>query len=93
MLPMRPGVGAQQTHDGKRNGTTTLFAARQLATGRSPTAATTGTSTVESRDFLTLVATTHPGVQLHVVCDDATRKHPKVKAWLAKNPWVTMHVT
>ena len=45
ILPLRPGIPEQQTHDYKRNGTTTLFAALSIAPGRSPTAATTRTPT------------------------------------------------
>lgn len=94
MLPMRPGIGAQQTHDDKHNGTTTLFAALQPATGRGTDRCYDRHTHVEPLDFVQLVPTTHPGVQLHVVCDhDATHQHPTVKAWSANNPRVTMHVT
>jgi transposase len=49
---------------------------------------------VEFLDFLKLVAKTYPRVKLHVVADNyATHKHPTVKAWVAKNPRVTMHFT
>jgi len=51
-------------------------------------------SNAEFVDFLGLVATAHPDVELHVVCDNyATHKHPNVKAWLAANPRVSMHFT
>ena len=88
MLPMRPGIGARQTRDDKRNGTTTLFAALQLATGRVTDRCYDRHAHVEFRDFLTLVATTHPGVQLHVVRDNyATHKHSKVKRGWRTTPW------
>ena len=94
ILPMRPGIPAQQTHDYTRNGTTTLFAALQLATGRVTDRCYDRHTHVEFLDFLKLVAKAYPGVQLHVVCDNyGTHKHPKVKAWLTKNPRVTMHFT
>jgi len=94
ILPLRPGIPAQQTHDYKRNGTTTLFAALQVATGEVTDRCYTRHTHAEFLDFLKLVAKTHPRVQLHVVCDNyATHKHPKVKAWLAKNPRVQMHFT
>jgi hypothetical protein len=44
--------------------------------------------------FLKLVANAHPRVPLHVVCDNyATHNHPAVKAWLARNPHITLHFT
>ena len=91
---MRPGIPEQQTHDYKRNGTTTLFAALQIATGQVTDRCYDRHTHVEFLDFLKLVAKTHPRVQLHVVCDNyATHKHPRVKAWLEKHPRVTMHFT
>ena len=94
LLPMRPGMPAQQTHDYKRNGTTTLFAALEIATGQVTDRCYQRHTHAEFLDFLKLVAKTHPRVQLHVVCDNyATHKHPKIKAWLARNPRVTMHFT
>ena len=94
LLPMRPGMPAQQTHDYRRHGTTTLFAALTVATGQVTDRCYDRHTHAEFLDFLKLVATTHPRVELHVVCDNyATHKHPKVKAWLAKNPRVTMHFT
>jgi transposase len=95
MLPLRPGIPARQTHDYKRNGTTTLFAALQVATGRiTADACYPKHRHQEFLQFLKKVAAAHPDVQLHVVCDNyATHKHPKVKAWLAGNPRVTLHFT
>jgi transcriptional regulator with XRE-family HTH domain/transposase len=94
ILPLRPGIPEQQTHDYKRNGTTTLFAALEIATGRITDRCYDRHTHVEFVDFLKLVAKAHPRVQLHVVCDNyATHKHPKVQAWLNKNPRVTMHFT
>jgi len=94
ILPLRPGIPAQQTHDYKRNGTTTLFAALTIATGQVTDRCYDRHTHAEFLDFLKLVARTHPRVPLHVVCDNyATHKHPKVKAWLAKNPRVQLHFT
>jgi transposase len=94
LLPLRPGMPAQQTHDYRRHGTTTLFAALTIATGQVTDRCYDRHTHAEFLDFLKLVAKTHPRVALHVVCDNyATHKHPKVKAWLAKNPRVTMHFT
>lgn len=95
ILPVMPGVPERQTHDYKRNGTTTLFAALEVATGKvSADACYQRHTNAEFVKFLKLVAKAHPRVKLHVIVDNyATHKHPNVKAWLAKNPRVTMHFT
>ena len=91
---MRPGIPAQQTHDYKRNGTTTLFAALNVATGKVTDRCYPRHTHAEFLDFLKLVAKAHPRVPLHVVCDNyATHKHPKVTAWLDRNPRVQLHFT
>ena len=59
-----------------------------------PTPATRVSTNVEFLAFLKLVAKAHPRVRLCVICDNyATHTHPSVKAWLAKNPRVTLHFT
>jgi len=94
ILPMRPGVPEKQTHDYKRNGTTTLFAALEVATGKVTDTCYERHTNVEFLAFLKLVAKAHPRRKLHVVCDNyATHKHPNVQAWLAKNPRITLHFT
>ena len=94
ILPIRPGVPEKQTHDYKRNGTTTLFAALEVATGRVTDRCFDRHTHAEFLTFLTQVAKAYPRVQLHVVADNyATHKHPKVKAWLERNQRVTMHFT
>lgn len=93
--PMSPTHPLQQTHDYKRNGTTTLFAALDVLTGKlSANAFYPKHTNVEFVDFLDQVARAHPGVELHVICDNyATHKHQNVKDWLAGNPRVSMHFT
>jgi hypothetical protein len=95
MLPLRPGLPARQTYDYKRNGTTTLFAALEVATGKiTADACYPRHRHQEFLRFLKKVAAAHPGVQLHVVLDNyGTHKHPAVKAWLKDNPRVTLHFT
>jgi transposase len=95
MLPLRPGLPARQTYDYKRNGTTTLFAALEVATGKiTADACYPRHRHQEFLRFLKKVAAAHPGVQLHVVADNyATHKHPEVRAWLKDNPRVTLHFT
>ena len=94
MLPMRPGQIERQTYDYTRHGTTTLFAALQIATGKVTEACKSHHRHTEFLAFLKQVAKAYPRVQLHVVCDNyATHKHAKVNAWLARNPRIHLHFT
>jgi transposase len=94
ILPIRPGLPEKATHDYLRHGTTSLFAALEVATGKVTDACYDRHTHAEFLDFLKRVAKAYPQVKLHVVADNyATHKHPAVKAWLAKNPRVTMHFT
>jgi len=94
ILPMRAGLPEKATHDYLRHGTTSLFAALEVATGTVTDACYQRHTHAEFVDFLKLVAKAYPRVRLHVVADNyATHKHPKVKNWLAQNPRVTMHFT
>src|SRR6478609_8499945 len=94
ILPLRPGIPEKQTHDYVRHGTTTLFAALEVATGKVTDACMPRHTHAEFLAFLKQVAKAYPRVHLHIVCDNyATHKHPTVKAWLAKHPRITMHFT
>jgi transposase len=94
ILPIMPGVPEKQTHDYIRNGTTTLFAALEVATGRIEQACLPRHRHQEFPRFLRQVAKAYPRVKLHIVVDNyATHKHPKVKAWLMRNPRITLHFT
>lgn len=94
ILPLRPGLAERQTHDYVRHGTTTLFAALEVATGRVVDACLPRHRHQEFLRFLTQVAKAYPRVPLHLVCDNyATHNHPKVRAWLARNPRVQLHFT
>lgn len=94
ILPIRPGVPEKQTHDYKRNGTTSLFAALEVATGKVTQACYEQHTNVEFLAFLKTVAKAYPRQPLHVVCDNyGTHKHPNVRAWLAKHPRVQLHFT
>jgi len=91
ILPLRPGLPEKATHDYLRHGTTTLFAALEIATGKITDACHPRHTHVEFLAFLKQVAKAYPRVRLHIVCDNyATHKHPKVQAWLAKNPRIIM---
>jgi transposase len=95
MLPVRPGLAECRTNDYKRNGTTTLFDALEVATGKI-TADACYSRHQEFLRFLKKVAAAHPGVQLHVVLDNyGTHKHPEVRKWLARpeNKRITLHFT
>jgi transposase len=94
-LPIKKGRCGTMTHDYKRNGTTTLFAALELAEGR-----LIGTCMQRHRHqewikFLKQIdAETPPGLHLHLIVDNyATHKHPKVRAWLKRHPRFHIHFT
>jgi transposase len=94
ILPMRPGLPEKATHDYVRHGTTTLFAALEVATGKVTDACYPQHRHEEFLRFLKHVAKAYPRVKLHIVADNyATHKHPAVQAWLANNPRITMHYT
>jgi transposase len=94
ILPVRPGLPEKATHDDKRNGTTTLFAALEVATGTITDRCYDRHGKAEFLDFLKLVAKTHPRRRLHVVLDNYhTHKHNDINRWLAKHPRITLHFT
>ena len=94
ILPLRPGLPEKATHDYIRHGTTTLFAALEVATGRVTDACYDRHRHEEFLDFLKRVARAYPRRELHVVCDNyRTHKHPDVEDWLARHPRVTLHFT
>ena len=94
VLPLQIGMPEKQTADYVRHGTTTLFAALEVATGKVTDACYPRHRHEEFLRFLKQVAKAYPRVTLHIVCDNyATHKHSAVKAWLARNPRVTLHFT
>src|SRR3954468_2722082 len=93
-LPVRPGSPARRTSDYVRHGTTTLFPALEVATGKVTDACTQRHRHQEFLAFLKQVAAAYPRRQLHVVVDNyATHKHPAVRAWLRRHPRVHLHFT
>jgi DDE superfamily endonuclease len=79
ILPMRPGLPEKATCDYVRHGTTTLFAALEIATGKVTDACYPRHRHEEFLKFLKKVARAYPRAELHVVCDNyATHKHPDV---------------
>ena len=94
-LPLKKGRCETLTHDCKRNGTTSLFAAMNTADG-----SVIGTCMNKHRHqewirFLNLLRKSTPsGKEIHLICDNyATHKHEKVKAWQRRNPRFHFHFT
>ena len=83
------------THDYRRHGTTTLFAALDYLQGKLITRTEERHTHVEWLRFLKQIDRETPkSLELHLIADNyATHKHPKVKAWLAKRPRFNMHFT
>jgi transposase len=93
-LPVRPGSPARRTSDYVRHGTTTLFAALEVATGKVTDACTQRHRHQEFLAFLQQVAAAYPRRELHVVVDNlSTHTHPGVRAWLDRHRRVHMHFT
>lgn len=94
-LPMKPGRAATMTHDYKRNGTTTLFAAMNTLDGTVISRCEQRHRHIEWLTFLRQIDRETPQDKtLHLVCDNyATHKHPNVKEWLAKHPRFHVHFT
>ena len=94
-LPMKPGRAGTMTHDYKRNGTTTLFAAMNTLDGAVISRCEQRHRHIEWLTFLRQSDRETPQDKtLHLVCDNyATHKHPNVKEWLAKHPRFHVHFT
>jgi len=88
MLPMRPGQAARRTHDYKRHGTTSLFAALDIATGRVIGKCFPRHRATEFRRFLDEIEGTVPrNLDVHLVMDNyATHKTPMIRDWLTRRP-------
>ncbi|WP_445364817.1 IS630 family transposase [Microbulbifer sp. ANSA003] len=94
-LPMKSGRAGPLTHDYKRHGTSTLFAALNVFTGEI-IGACKKRHRHRHQEFLSFIknveARTEKDKALHVIVDNyATHKHEKVRNWLKKNPRVIMH--
>ncbi len=81
-----------QSHDYKRHGTTTLFAALEVATGKITATHTKRRRRVEFLGFMDGVVKAHPGRELHVILDNLNT-HKKNEHWLKKHPNVKFHFT
>lgn len=94
-LPMKRGRGETMTHDYKRNGTATLFAALNTNNGEVFGLCMERHRHQEWLRFLRLIdQAMPPEKQLHLICDNyATHKHPKVRRWLARHPRFHVYFT
>jgi transposase len=94
-LPMKKARAATMTHDYKRNGTTTLFAALNVLDGQVIGQCQQRHTHIEWLKFLRQIDRQTPKDKtLHLIADNyATHKHPAVQAWLAKHPRFNMHFT
>ena len=94
-LPMKKGRCGTMTHDYKRNGTTSLFAALNLLEGTVIGECHSRHRHQEFLKFLRRLDKKFPkGLALHIILDNyATHKHPEVKKWLKKHPRFKLHFT
>jgi transposase len=94
-LPLKRGRGETMTHDYKRNGTATLFAALNTLDGQVISLCQDRHRHQEWLKFLRLLDDATPATQqLHLIADNyATHKHPKVQRWLQRHPRFHVHFT
>ena len=95
VLPMMPGMPERRTHDYVRSGTTTLFAALDVASGQVIGSLHRQHRALEFRKFLTKIDTEVPDeLDVHLVCDNlSTHKTPAIMRWLDAHPRFHLHFT
>lgn len=95
LLPMRPGQIERRTHDYTRHGTTSLFAALDVATGKVIGTCQQRHRSVEFRKFLDHIDAAVPeGLDIHLILDNyGTHKTAVIQRWLAKRPQYHLHFT
>ena len=95
LLPMRPGQVERRSHDYRRHGTTSLFAALDVATGKVIGQFRRRHRAVEFRKFLIQIDCEVPqNLDVHVILDNyATHKTPAILRWLARHPRFHLHFT
>src|SRR6516165_2451861 len=95
LLPMRPGQAERRTHDYKRHGTTSLFAALELKTSRVIGQLHRRHRSSEFRQFLEVIETNVPaGLDAHIIMDNyGTHKTALIRNWFAKRPRFHLHFT
>lgn len=95
LLPMRPGQVERRTHDYQRHGTTSLFAALEVASGQVIGECHRRHRAVEFRQFLdTVDAATPAELDVHLILDNyGTHKTPSIQRWLVRHPRYHLHFT
>ena len=95
ILPLMPGTPSRRTHDYKRNGTTDLFAALNVVTGKVLTQMTGQHRAIEFRKFLNLIDREVPKeLDVHVILDNlSVHKAPEIQRWLVRHPRFKFHFT
>lgn len=95
LLPLRPGQAERRTHDYKRHGTTSLFAALDAKSGKVLGQTHRRHRSVEFRKFLDCIdASVPPDREVHLIMDNyGTHKTPLIRAWFAKRPRFHVHFT
>lgn len=95
LLPLRPGQAERGTPEYERNGTTSLFAALDIATGGVIGKCYARHRAVEFRKFLNLIKSEVPAnLDVHLICDNySTHNTPSIKRWLARNQRFQIHFT
>jgi transposase len=94
ILPLQPGLPERRSHDYVRHGTTTLFAALEIATGKVTAACQPRHRHQEFLRFLKQVAAAYPEQELHLVMDNyAAHKRIEIRTWLQANPRIQVHYT
>jgi transposase len=94
-LPILPTTPARHTHDYVRNGTASLFAALDVASGKVISQVHRRHRHQEFLKFLkTIDASVPAGLDLHLICDNyGTHKTPEIKRWLLRHPRFQLHLT
>lgn len=94
LLPLRENLPARQTHDYRRNGLTSLYAALEVASGKIIGECSPRHTSADFLRFLKKLEQRYRGRELHVVLDNSSTHHtPAVRAWLAEHPNVIFHFT
>jgi transposase len=94
VLPLRPGLPERRTHDYKRNGTTNLYAALDVASDQVISDMTEQHRATEFRRFLNLINRSVPAeLDVHLVVDFSAHKTPEIHRWLLRHPRFHLHFT
>lgn len=94
LLPLRPGLPARQSHDYRRAGLISLYAALEVASGQVTGSCTPRHTGADFLRFLRLLGRRFPRTELHIVLDNSsTHSVPAVQDWLAAQPRIHFHFT